>query len=31
VRSAEAVDILAASGIGGTSYPGGINAWLDAQ
>lgn len=31
VRSAEAVDILAASGIDGTSYPGGINAWLDAQ
>jgi molybdopterin/thiamine biosynthesis adenylyltransferase/rhodanese-related sulfurtransferase len=31
VRSAEAVDILAASGITGTSYPGGINAWLDAQ
>ncbi|AGP31559.1 ThiF family adenylyltransferase [Corynebacterium terpenotabidum] len=30
VRSAQAVEILAASGIEGVSLPGGINAWLDA-
>ncbi|MGO1949935.1 MAG: ThiF family adenylyltransferase [Mycobacteriaceae bacterium] len=31
VRSLQALDILADAGIEGTSYPGGINAWLDAQ
>jgi molybdopterin/thiamine biosynthesis adenylyltransferase/rhodanese-related sulfurtransferase len=31
VRSAQAVEILEASGINAVSYPGGINAWLDAQ
>lgn len=31
VRSLRAVDLLAASGIGAVSYPGGIDAWLDRQ
>ena len=31
VRSAQALEILAASGIGGVDLPGGINAWLERQ
>ena len=31
VRSAQALEILAASGIGGADLPGGINAWLERQ
>ena len=31
VRSAQALEILAASGIGGIDLPGGINAWLERQ